>query len=225
MVTIMPIHMNGLQTNQQASEVAVLRCVSQNVAQTQRLGARLGKMLQPGDLLCLIGDLGAGKTTFVQGIAAGWGSLDQASSPTFVLVNVYRRTPGNRSRQNSRIEQKRRAYPARQSPPEETMYHLDAYRLSGAAEALDLDLDSLLENGPLIIEWADRIRAALPSACLRVSLDWPESDGQAKELDQAPDLRKLEFVVQGAPGPSTARYREMLEQLVAFWNEVSGESK
>src|SRR6266498_4962711 len=57
---------------------------------TRRLGMRLGRALQAGDVICLQGDLGAGKTTFVQGIAQGWGSQDSVSSPTFILVNMYR---------------------------------------------------------------------------------------------------------------------------------------
>ena len=65
--------------------------VSKSPEQTRRIGIRLGGLLQPGDLICLQGDLGAGKTTLVQGIAQGWGALDSVSSPTFVLVNVYRR--------------------------------------------------------------------------------------------------------------------------------------
>ena len=64
---------------------------SRSAEQTQRLGMRLGSLVKPGDLICLSGDLGAGKTTLVQGIARGWGSVDQVTSPTFVLVNVYRR--------------------------------------------------------------------------------------------------------------------------------------
>src|SRR5690606_20946296 len=65
--------------------------ISRSAEQTRRAGMRLGGLLQPGDVIGLVGDLGSGKTTLVQGIAAGWGSLDQVSSPTFVLVNVYRR--------------------------------------------------------------------------------------------------------------------------------------
>jgi len=61
---------------------------------TRQLGRKLGALLQAGDCICLQGDLGAGKTTLVQGIAAGWGARDEVSSPTFVLVNVYRRAPG-----------------------------------------------------------------------------------------------------------------------------------
>jgi tRNA threonylcarbamoyladenosine biosynthesis protein TsaE len=116
------------------------------------MGMRLGKLLRPGDLVCLVGDLGAGKTTLVQGLAAGWGSLDPVSSPTFVLVNVYRRSGGQR------------------------LYHLDAYRLSGAAEAEDLDLDAMLESGCLVIEWADRIVSALPEERLWVALHYVDDE-------------------------------------------------
>jgi tRNA threonylcarbamoyladenosine biosynthesis protein TsaE len=125
-----------------------LEFISRSTEQTRRAGMRLGALLQPGDLVCLIGDLGAGKTTLVQGITSGWGSLDAANSPTFVLVNVYRRPDGER------------------------LNHLDGYRLNGAAEAEDLDLDALLESGPLVIEWADRIETALPKERLWVVLQW-----------------------------------------------------
>ena len=125
-----------------------LEIISRSAEQTRRVGMRLGALLQSGDIICLIGDLGAGKTTFVQGLAAGWGSLDPVSSPTFVIVNLYRRLDQNQ------------------------LFHLDAYRLSGPAEALDLDLDAMLEEGVLVIEWADIIEQALPKACLRVDLQY-----------------------------------------------------
>ena len=67
---------------------------SNNPEQTRQLGERLGSALRTGDVICLQGELGAGKTTFVQGIAQGWGSLDSVSSPTFILVNAYRRAYG-----------------------------------------------------------------------------------------------------------------------------------
>ncbi len=121
---------------------------SHSPEKTRRLGMRLGGLLKPGDVVCLTGDLGAGKTTFVQGVAKGWGSLDAVSSPTFVLVNVYRRQDGM------------------------TLSHLDAYRLSGADEAEDLDLLPLMENGPVLIEWSDRIQEVLPQERIWVSLRW-----------------------------------------------------
>jgi tRNA threonylcarbamoyladenosine biosynthesis protein TsaE len=121
---------------------------SRSTDQTRRIGMRLGPLLRIGDVVCLEGELGTGKTTLVQGLAAGWGSFDPVSSPTFMLLNLYRRTGG------------------------EILYHLDAYRLNGPEEAIDLDIDNLLRNGSLVIEWADRIRSALPNDHLWVSLNW-----------------------------------------------------
>jgi len=121
---------------------------SRSAEQTQRLGTRLGSLLQPGDLVCLSGDLGSGKTTMVQGIARGWGSVDPVTSPTFVLVNVYRRMDGLQ------------------------LNHLDAYRLQNASEGEDLDLDELLDGKSLLVEWPEHIQGALPPDCLLVKLTW-----------------------------------------------------
>lgn len=129
-----------------------LEIISRSAEQTRRIGMRLGGLLQRGDIICLVGDLGAGKTTLVQGLSAGWGSLDQVSSPTFVLVNVYR------------------------GPHSERLYHLDAYRLSGAWEAEALDLDTLIGRGPLVVEWAERIKEALPDEHLWVVLQWVDDE-------------------------------------------------
>lgn len=121
--------------------------VSKSPGQTQRIGIRLGGLLRPGDLICLQGDLGAGKTTLVQGIAQGWGALDSVSSPTFVIVNAYRRVD------------------------EAQFFHMDAYRIDSAPEAEQLDLDAMLDSGPLLIEWADRIQTILPAGRLWISLE------------------------------------------------------
>jgi tRNA threonylcarbamoyladenosine biosynthesis protein TsaE len=88
---------------------ATLQFTSHSAQQTREMGKSLGALLQTGDVLCLIGDLGAGKTTLVQGCCR-WGSPDAVSSPTFVLVNAT----GCRGRR---------------------LYHLDTYRLSDPAEA------------------------------------------------------------------------------------------
>jgi tRNA threonylcarbamoyladenosine biosynthesis protein TsaE len=103
-----------------------LEFISRSAGQTRRLGMRFGTLLKTGDVICLAGELGSGKTTFVQGIASGWGSLDPVSSPSFVLVNVYRGADGQR------------------------LYHLDAYRLENAAQAAELDVDIMLETGLLV---------------------------------------------------------------------------
>jgi tRNA threonylcarbamoyladenosine biosynthesis protein TsaE len=125
-----------------------LEIISRSTDQTRRVGMRLGTLLKAGDLVALVGDLGSGKTTLVQGIAAGWGTLDPVSSPTFVLVNVYRHSDGLR------------------------LFHMDAYRLNSPIEALDLDLENMLDQGPMIVEWAERVQAVLPEEGLWVHLTY-----------------------------------------------------
>jgi tRNA threonylcarbamoyladenosine biosynthesis protein TsaE len=120
---------------------------SRSPQQTRRIGMRLGSEIKAGDVICLQGNLGAGKTTFVQGLAQGWGSLDSVSSPTFILVNVYRRT--NRDQ----------------------LFHLDTYRIESIPEAEELDLDSMLAEGALIIEWPERLGDLIPKERLWIQLD------------------------------------------------------
>ena len=120
---------------------------SRSPEQTRSIGMRLGGALQAGDVVCLQGNLGAGKTTFVQGIAKGWGSLDSVSSPTFIIVNVYRRADQSQ------------------------LFHMDAYRLDSTPEAEELDLDSMLGQGPLLIEWPERINGLVPNERLWVQLE------------------------------------------------------
>ncbi len=129
-----------------------LEFISRGTEYTRRVGIRLGTLLQSGDVICLEGDLGSGKTTLVQGMAAGWGSLDQVTSPTFILVNLYRRLDGGQ------------------------FHHLDAYRLKDPKEAEELDLETYTETGPLVVEWAERIKAALPDDHLWVTLHLVDVD-------------------------------------------------
>lgn len=128
---------------------------SRSPEQTRRLGMRLGALLRPGDLVCLQGELGAGKTTFVQGVAHGWGALDEVSSPTFVLVNTYRRADGGR------------------------LSHFDAYRIESTSEAEELDLDALLACGSLFIEWPERVESILPGERLWAFLDYESEEHRA----------------------------------------------
>ncbi|MBN8656436.1 MAG: tRNA (adenosine(37)-N6)-threonylcarbamoyltransferase complex ATPase subunit type 1 TsaE [Anaerolineae bacterium] len=125
----------------------MLEFFSRSPEQTRRIGLRLGALLKLGDIICLQGDLGAGKTTFTQGLAQGWGSLDSVSSPTFILVNQYRRADGSK------------------------LFHMDAYRLDSVPEAEELDLDSLLAEGALIIEWPERLGDLIPKEHLHIRLE------------------------------------------------------
>jgi tRNA threonylcarbamoyladenosine biosynthesis protein TsaE len=126
--------------------------ISRSPDQTRRVGMRLGAILRRGDVVCLDGELGTGKTTLVQGLASGWGSTDPVSSPTFVIINLYRRTD------------------------DEKFAHLDAYRLEGPGDAEMLDIEELLANGPLVVEWAPRIQDSLPDDNLAVQLTWVEDE-------------------------------------------------
>lgn len=146
--------------------------ISHSPEQTRRIGMELGALLTPGDVICLQGDLGAGKTTLVQGLAQGWGSIDPVSSPTFIIVNAYRRAD------------------------ESELYHLDTYRLESASEAEMLDLDEMLEAGPLVIEWAERIASILPAERLWLTLE---------HIDE--EKRGIRFKAQGAP------YEKMLAEI------------
>lgn len=125
----------------------MLEFFSRSPEQTRRIGVRLGGSLKPGDAICLQGELGAGKTTFAQGLAQGWGSLDSVSSPTFILVNQYRRADGSQ------------------------LFHLDGYRLDSVPEAEELDLDAMLAEGALIIEWPERLGNLVPNENLWIHLD------------------------------------------------------
>ena len=125
-----------------------LDIISHNAEQTRRLGVKLGTLLQPGDILCLSGDLGAGKTVFSSGIGVGWGADEPLISPTFNLVHVHSR--------------------AKDSTP---LYHLDCYRLSGVADVDAIGLDDILEaRGIVVIEWAERIAPVLPRERLWIEL-------------------------------------------------------
>jgi tRNA threonylcarbamoyladenosine biosynthesis protein TsaE len=116
---------------------SVIFC-SQSEADTERLGAALALALPPGTTIALIGTLGAGKTRLVQAVAAALGvPRDEATSPTFVLVNEYR---GQRP-----------------------IYHFDAYRLRDEDEFLELGPEEYFESdGLTFVEWADRVADCLP---------------------------------------------------------------
>ena len=111
---------------------------------TKRFGITIGKLLKSGDILCLNGDLGAGKTTLTKSIGLGLGVEDYITSPTFSLINEY----------EGRIP----------------LYHFDVYRLENVEDLYDLGFDEYFYGqGVSIIEWADKIEALLPKE--RIVLD------------------------------------------------------
>jgi tRNA threonylcarbamoyladenosine biosynthesis protein TsaE len=107
--------------------------VTNSAAETEAVGEGLGKRLKAGDLVLLTGELGAGKTTFVRGVARGIASDSPVASPTFQLVRVYL----------GRVQ----------------LAHIDLYRIETPSELGDLGLDELLDQGAVVVEWGDRLEA------------------------------------------------------------------
>lgn len=125
-----------------------LTLTTANEEETIATGRALGHLLQAGDVVALVGELGAGKTRLAQGIAQGLDISDAVTSPTFILVAEYRNPAGM------------------------PFYHADCYRLAAPeAEALDIGLDELLDDeGVCVVEWAERIESLLPPDHLRVEI-------------------------------------------------------
>ena len=135
----------------------MIRTRTRSPEDTRSLAASLAELAQPGDLLLLVGDLGAGKTTFTQGFAAGLGINEPVTSPTFTLAREY----------YGRL----------------LLHHLDVFRLDQITEVLDLGLPEVLDSdGVTLIEWGDAIRQALPNDCLEVALTF--MDSQDISLDE-----------------------------------------
>jgi tRNA threonylcarbamoyladenosine biosynthesis protein TsaE len=114
--------------------------------ETEAAGERLAQALGPGAVVALSGELGAGKTCFVQGLVRGLGAPTRATSPTFVLVNEYRgRLP---------------------------IHHVDTYRVAGPADMVEIGLLELMDgDGVTVIEWAEKVAALLPARTVHVSID------------------------------------------------------
>lgn len=130
--------------------------VTTNPEETHRAGEALGSLLGPGDLVCLYGDLGAGKTNFAYGIARGLDVREQyITSPTFVFVNEY----------EGRIP----------------FYHIDLYRLKDPSELESIGFEEYIDSdGATVIEWAERAEDELPAERLSVYLS--TVSGQGREI-------------------------------------------
>jgi len=139
--------------------MAELRLRSTDEATTRAIGAALAGLLDPGDVVGLAGDLGAGKTRLVQGAAAALGVDDPVLSPTFMLLREY--------------------------DGDLPVHHVDAYRLAGPVELEDLGLDEVLAaDAVAFVEWADRVAAVLPESWLELVLHIRDDD--TREVDVRP---------------------------------------
>ena len=156
----------------------MLVCATHHVDHTRALAAAVAGLARDGDLILLVGDLGAGKTHFTQGFARALGVTDRVTSPTFTLANRY--------------------------VGDITINHLDAYRVEQLAEAEDLALPELLEDGVTLIEWGDNLTPVLPLDRLEVRIVLGDGD----------DDRRLELT---GVGPAWAARWADLDAALAEW--------
>lgn len=142
-----------------------LDLISENAAQTADYGAQLGALLRVGDLVCLSGDLGAGKTAFTSGIGRGWGAREMVSSPTFVFSHEHRRTQDQTK-----------------------LVHIDCYRLNSVDDAESIGIEDMLSGEYVaVIEWPERIMPLLPAERLWIEIligvnDLDENDAYSRRL-------------------------------------------
>ena len=165
-----------------------------SVDETRDLASALAELARPSDLLVLVGDLGAGKTAFTQGFGRGLGIDEQITSPTFALVRSY----------TGRLD----------------LYHLDVYRLDQVAEALDLGLSELLDDGSVtVIEWGDTIAPVLPHDYLEVHLRFLPADQPSGDTTAA-DRREVELV---PVGPRWSARVRALGAAISRWAPTDGD--
>ena len=136
-------------------------------ADTEALGERLAGDLGPGDLVVLSGPLGAGKTVLVRGIARGLGVAGPVTSPTFVIAREHRPLPAGRG---------------------VPLVHVDAYRLGGAAELDDLDLDTDLAEAVVAVEWGEGVAERLAARHLLVRLYRHPDDVRTATVSRMEDM-------------------------------------
>jgi tRNA threonylcarbamoyladenosine biosynthesis protein TsaE len=148
-----------------------LEMESRSPEETRRLAVSLSPLLRPGDVVALGGDLGAGKTTFVQGLAAGLGIPDRVTSPTFILMKEYL---GGR-------------YP---------LIHMDVYRLERMQDVVDLGYDEFLDPSHIVVvEWGDMVEPLLPKEHLGIQMRYGP-DESMREISLQPRGSSWELRIQ-----------------------------
>ncbi|HLM97224.1 MAG TPA: tRNA (adenosine(37)-N6)-threonylcarbamoyltransferase complex ATPase subunit type 1 TsaE [Acidimicrobiales bacterium] len=158
-----------------AGEPAPVRLRTKSAHDTRAMGAALARGLRPGDVVLLAGDLGSGKTTLAQGIAAGLGVADHVTSPTFTLVRSYPVPP--RAGEGDGVE----GDGVEGIPPVRTFLHADLYRLEHLGEVADLAIGELVEDDAVaVVEWGDVAEPVLGRDALTVRLSPDEHEDQRR---------------------------------------------
>ncbi|HOE57844.1 MAG TPA: tRNA (adenosine(37)-N6)-threonylcarbamoyltransferase complex ATPase subunit type 1 TsaE [Bacillota bacterium] len=149
----------------------MLKLNTESVEETLQIGEQLGKLLDKGNIVCLSGDLGAGKTSFAQGIAKGLGVKDYVTSPTYTIINEYEgRLP---------------------------LYHFDVYRLNDVEEMHELGYEEyFFSDGVVVLEWADMVRDIIPGERLWITILNTKGDN-SREIIIEPTGGVYDNIVKG----------------------------
>ena len=149
--------------------------ITTNTEQTRKIGEMLAKELKGGEIICLEGELGSGKTTFAQGILKGLKVEGPYTSPTFVIMKHYKKEIPN---SKSQIPNKSENYKLQITNYKlQNIYHIDAYRVN-SVDILELGWEEIVknENNVTIIEWADRIKKIIPDDAIWMKFEWMDKD-------------------------------------------------
>ena len=143
--------------------------ITEKFEETKKLGKLLAGELRGGEIICLSGELGAGKTTFTQGLLEGLGAEKPYTSPTFVVMKEYNPPAGGQN-----------------------IYHIDAYRI-GEKDLLNLGWEEIIENPKVvsIIEWADKIKKIIPVRAVWIDFEWIDENRRRIVLRKAEKTRNL----------------------------------
>jgi tRNA threonylcarbamoyladenosine biosynthesis protein TsaE len=149
----------------------MLKYSTESVEETSRIGEQLGRLLNKGNIICLSGDLGAGKTAFTQGIAKGMEVKDYVTSPTYTIINEYEgRLP---------------------------LYHFDVYRLNDVSEMYELGYEEyFFGDGVVVLEWADIVRDIIPGERLWITILNTKGDN-SREIIMEPTGEIYDNIVKG----------------------------
>jgi tRNA threonylcarbamoyladenosine biosynthesis protein TsaE len=145
-------------------------------SQTRKMGEILAGELQGGEIICLTGELGSGKTTFAQGLLKGLGARGPYTSPTFVVIKEYKTKFSNKSKISKLIKQKKYKIPDTKYQIL-NIYHIDAYRVD-AKDVLDLGWEEIIssKNNIVIVEWAERIKRIIPESAAWLKFEYLGDD-------------------------------------------------
>lgn len=149
----------------------MLKYITESAEETSKIGEQLGKLLVKGNIICLSGDLGAGKTAFTQGIAKGMGVEDYVTSPTYTIINEY----------------------AGRLP----LYHFDVYRLNDVEEMYELGYEEyFFGDGVVVLEWADIVREIIPGERIWITILNTKGDN-TREIIIEPTGEAYNNIVKG----------------------------